>query len=497
MNLYVMRIDSSTLRALRMMNSWFPTNSGMSGSRFGSRIIQLRRTLAEQPPAWITGIACIIGAVFLFLTVALSLGVILGGLREKFDMAQRSQSVLLQALRIEDDIDQASTAIRAYHISHQHDDLKLAVTESHNATQKANSFLTLLHGNPAASREMRAVMPLIERRLRTLDQLLAATDGARETRPDIQATLLRAVSTDMATLRSRAEAAEGRRLHDADSNMLFAMGLALFAALAAPSLGVWGIYLLRRERSREHGRQLQMELMHAQRLAVMGETAAMLAHEVSHPLTAANNYMAALRRGATTTEAIDPEKVISLSERAAQQIMRASEILHRLRRFIEKRETERIVASPSALVEEAIALLGPIDGDVQINDETDPATPDIYIDRVQMQQVLVNLMRNAIQAMRVCPVRSLTISAAAPEPGFVQFSLADTGPGLPEDMANKLFQPFHSTKKDGLGIGLSICRAIVEDHHGAIWAEPNPGGGTIFHFRLPAARGIERHRALR
>lgn len=480
-----------------MISLRFSTDELSTGGHVGSRIIQLRRTLAEQPPTWIAGIACIIAAAFLFLTVALSLGVMLGGLREKFDKAQRSQTVLLQALHIEDDIAQASAAIRAYQSSHQHDDLTLALSESRDATVKANSFLTLLHNNPAASREMQAVMPLIERRLRTLDQLLAATDGAHQVRPDIQATLLHAVSADMASLRSRAEAVEGKRLRDTERNMLFAMGLALFAALAAPSLGIWGIYLLRRERSRERSRQLKMELMHAQRLAVMGETAAMLAHEVSHPLTAANNYMAALRRSAITAETVDPEKVAGLSERATQQIMRASDILHRLRRFIEKREAERIVAAPSVLVEEAIALLGPVDCDVELNDETDPATPDVYIDRVQMQQVLVNLMRNAVQAMRPCPVRVLTISAVTTEPGFVQFSLADTGPGLPDDVASKLFQPFTSTKKDGLGIGLSICRAIIEDHHGKIWAEPNPGGGTIFRFRLPAARGIERHRALR
>jgi len=110
------------------------------------------------------------------------------------------------------------------------------------------------------------------------------------------------------------------------------------------------------------------------------------------------------------------------------------------------------------------------------------------VDRIQLQQVLVNLMRNAIEAMQGCPRRELTLSASSPHRGSVEISLADTGPGLAPEVIERLFQPFVSTKESGMGVGLSICRSIIEQHDGRIWAEPGPGGGTVFHFTLPAVR---------
>jgi signal transduction histidine kinase len=124
---------------------------------------------------------------------------------------------------------------------------------------------------------------------------------------------------------------------------------------------------------------------------------------------------------------------------------------------------------------------------IQLRTEIAPDLPVILADRVQIQQVLVNLARNAIEAMTGQDRRDLRITAILQGPDAVRLSVADTGPGLPELVTKQLFKPFVSTKPDGMGVGLSICRAILLDHGGKIWAEPNPGGGTVFHFTVPIA----------
>jgi two-component system, LuxR family, sensor kinase FixL len=176
-----------------------------------------------------------------------------------------------------------------------------------------------------------------------------------------------------------------------------------------------------------------------------------------------------------------------MTDRSARQVERAAAIVHRLRRFIEKRDAERSPAKPLVLVEDAIALLGDLGGGLELIVRIEPDLPSVLIDRVQIQQVLINLMRNALDAMQDSAKRRLLISAVAPDPGTVLFSLTDTGSGLSNAIAEQLFRPFVSTKKSGMGVGLSICRSIITEHCGKIWAEPNPAGGTIFRFTLPAA----------
>jgi C4-dicarboxylate-specific signal transduction histidine kinase len=263
-----------------------------------------------------------------------------------------------------------------------------------------------------------------------------------------------------------------------------AVGLVLVAGATAPLCGLLGIYLLRRERDSQRARELQMELMHVQRLAIMGETSAMLAHEINQPLAAATNYISVLRRlldiGAV-------EKAQPVVERINEQVQRTGTILRKLRRFIEKRETERTLESPEVLVEDAITLLGTIDNEVILDTRMGTNLPMVMVDRVQLQQVLVNLMRNAIEAMQECPRRELVLSVISPDRNNVEISLADTGPGLPLHVSERLFQPFVSTKQSGMGVGLSICRSIIEQHNGRIWAESSPDGGTVFRFTLPAA----------
>ena len=170
----------------------------------------------------------------------------------------------------------------------------------------------------------------------------------------------------------------------------------------------------------------------------------------------------------------------------------AGQIIRRLRDFVEHREVTRAVEDPNKVVEEAMAL-GLIDiahSDVKVHFDFDQSAPAIYIDKIQIQQVLVNLMRNAIEAMQGVARRELHVRVERGAADSTTISVCDTGLGLDRAVAERLFQPFVTTKKTGMGVGLSICQSIVEAHHGRIWAAPNDGPGVTFHVNLPAAATI-------
>ena len=138
------------------------------------------------------------------------------------------------------------------------------------------------------------------------------------------------------------------------------------------------------------------------------------------------------------------------------------------------------------MIEDAISLaaVGSFDANVKLKIELEPTLPTLLIDKVQMQQVLINLIRNSLEAMQQVPMRELKIKSASGEDGVI-VTISDTGPGLPPEIANRLFHPFVTTKEKGMGIGLSICRSIVKAHGGRIWAETNEHGGAAFHISLP------------
>jgi two-component system sensor kinase FixL len=234
---------------------------------------------------------------------------------------------------------------------------------------------------------------------------------------------------------------------------------------------------------------LQGELLHVSRLSAMGQMSSALAHELNQPLTAIMNYVKAATRTMSAIDGPQAEKCREWMDKATAQTARAGEIIRRLRTFIEKRETSRSSESVNKVVEEAIALglVGSADANVRIHLELDPAITPIPIDKIQIQQVLINLIRNSIEAMQTVSRRELTVQTSADSDGAVEVAVTDTGPGLSEDVAARLFQPFVTTKEKGMGIGLTICQSIVEAHNGRIWATPNPGGGVEFRFRLPAA----------
>jgi len=246
--------------------------------------------------------------------------------------------------------------------------------------------------------------------------------------------------------------------------------------------------LTEREEAARRVQALQAELLHVSRLTEMGRVASSIAHELNQPLSAATNYLGATKRLLERGDAGAPEAVKQVIERAAAQVVRASEIIQRLRGFVKKSEPERRPEDVIGLLEEArsLALVGARERSVAVGFRTPQAVPPVLVDRVQIQQVMVNLLRNAVEAMETSARREITIDVEPASDGLVAISVADTGHGIAANIAQRLFQPFNTSKTHGMGVGLSLCRSIIEAHGGRLWAEPNPDGGTIFRFTVPA-----------
>lgn len=245
-----------------------------------------------------------------------------------------------------------------------------------------------------------------------------------------------------------------------------------------------------RQRTRQRLQELQSELSHVSRVSEMGQMASALAHEINQPLAAASNYLQAARRLLGRHDPGQAARIDEALERAAGQVERASQILRRLRTFIKKGEPELQAEDIAKLIEEgsAIALVGARERGVTVHLRAAPRLPSVFVDKIQIQQVIVNLMRNAIEAMDQCPRRELAVEAElAAGADQVVVRVIDTGSGLAPEVAERLFQPFVTTKAHGMGVGLSICRSIVEGHGGVLRAKAIPGGGTMFSFGLPVA----------
>lgn len=236
---------------------------------------------------------------------------------------------------------------------------------------------------------------------------------------------------------------------------------------------------------------LQAELAHVSRVTAMGTLATAIAHELNQPLTAIANYVE------TAEELLENpgEETLAIVREAmkdcAKQSVRAGQIVRRLRDFISRGESERRIESLERVVNEAsaLAMVGVGERGVAREVKLDPAVDRVLIDRIPVQQVILNLIRNAIEAMENSPVRRLRIASRPASGGFVQVSIEDSGPGLAPDVAERLFQAFVSTKSDGMGLGLSICHTIIQGQGGRIWAEASGFGGTAFHFTLIDASG--------
>jgi two-component system sensor kinase FixL len=239
---------------------------------------------------------------------------------------------------------------------------------------------------------------------------------------------------------------------------------------------------------------LQAELLQSTKLTAMAELSSALAHELNQPMTAMISYLTAIGRRLQKSEDADARKTCHQIEKAVNQAHRASKIISGQRELVKTGRTARSDEHLNKAIEEAMTLALDIPDGKGVSLRLDLAQdlPAVSINRVQIQQVVLNLLRNALEAMSECQRRELSIETRMSGETQVEVIISDTGPGLPEPLRDRLFKPFVTTKREGMGIGLSICRSIVEAHGGAIRAAPSPAGGAAFHITLPVppARGM-------
>ncbi|MBX3026671.1 PAS domain-containing protein [bacterium] len=255
---------------------------------------------------------------------------------------------------------------------------------------------------------------------------------------------------------------------------------------AVTGVAVFGREITELRRAEEDARQHQAELAHVLRLHTMGEMAASLAHEVNQPLGAIANYAQGCRNHLVAGR-VDQAELLHTVEAIAREALRAGEITRRVRELLRKEEAPRAWADAAEIIRAALEIVAATARrhDVALTVGSDmPALP-VFVDRIQIEQVVVNLMLNAVDATRSAPEPRLVEVRATIADDVVEVAVGDNGSGIDPAVADRIFDPFLTTKPGGLGMGLAISRSIVIAHGGTLWHTPNPGGGTTFHFTLP------------
>jgi two-component system sensor kinase FixL len=269
----------------------------------------------------------------------------------------------------------------------------------------------------------------------------------------------------------------------------FPMSLAVGETRSGDMLHFTGFIrdLTERQEAAARLESVQGELARLSRLNELGEMASTLAHELNQPLSAIANYVQGSAKIAATIEGDQAKLLTGALQETAKQALRAGDIIRHLREFVTRGDTDRQRHDIKNLIEEAgaLALIGSRERGIRTQFEFSAPHDQVMVDRVQIQQVLANLMRNAMEAMKDSERRELTIRTLTGADGKLQVDVADTGPGISEEVASRLFQPFVTTKAGGMGIGLSISRRIIQSHGGDLVVRPNEAGGATFSFTLP------------
>jgi len=445
---------------------------------------------------WLLG-----ATLLLFIVIAAALFLNLMRLRDSFSWVQHTNDVLLSIAGIQRAVLEAETnergylltGIESYSENYAHtrdalasrlDSLRSVVTDNPDHVARVDELRQLIDMRTA---QLGRVIELGPERMREALDILeqARTDRLTER---VEASLSALTRVEQGLL------AERMARHDRES-LAAALITACLLILAVASAAI-AAFLLEHQRAGARQREadqrlqsLQAELMRVARLSTMGEMSSALAHELNQPLGAITNYVQGSRRLVEASSHPDKVKIGAALDKAAQQTLRAGAVIQRLREFVGRGETDKTVESLRAIADDALTLASVVSRDrpVDVALTLDPSIDRVLVDKVQVQQVFLNLIRNAFEAMRDLPERKLSISSRAAEDGMIEVVVADTGPGLDPQIADRMFQPFETTKPEGMGIGLSISQTIIQAHGGSITAEPSPGGGTLFRFTLPRA----------
>jgi two-component system sensor kinase FixL len=246
-----------------------------------------------------------------------------------------------------------------------------------------------------------------------------------------------------------------------------------------------------RDLTEQQETESRLRKLHLDRTIAMGGMASALAHELNQPLTAMTTYLGAAQRLLQMPEEDRPASIEATLGSAVTQALRAGKIIRHIREFVARGEPDKKAERLHSLIREACELTDALakQSNVRVSMDLGAASDLIFADRIQIKQVIVNLNRNAIESMSGSPKRELNIKSQSDEKS-IQVDISDSGPGFPDDFSASFFEPHVSTKANGMGVGLSICRSIIEAHYGKIWAQPNETGGSVLSFTLPLAEGV-------
>jgi C4-dicarboxylate-specific signal transduction histidine kinase len=408
-------------------------------------------------------------------------------MQASFEWVKHTQRVLIEVGQLQTNIFAALATQRSYLLTkrpNRLDDLQQIAAELYAQLDDVGD---LIQDSPPQQQRLALVRGLIEQWLTRLRAELEKAalgsaeaseidDLARDGRSSIGKVVQQLVNAEVALLDTRED--QATRVAAIASYLGIST---LVLGLVTAGLGVW---LIQSQRVETRIRDMQATFTENARDTVIGETAVIVAHEVIQPLAATKNYLAAARRmmGRDATQASAQGNAL---DQAITQVDRATEVLRHLRSFGGQAGLGRSVVSIARVIADTIAVAGLDWNGATVIQEIAPGLPNSLINRVHIQQVLVNLMRNGLEAMAHSNRRELVMAAALADPAMIRVSVRDSGPGLPPEVLEKLFRPFVTTKEGGMGVGLSICRRIVEAHGGQISARNLEHGGAIFEFTLP------------